>query len=197
MNKNLRTICAALALTLLPVGTVCYAKTMDDVTYETLWVEADSKVNESSNEKNSQQEYSVEDILHFRGDKEKYDAHMEKEVTVKIKVSKIKISDEQCYIMSKDSAMKKAKCMTTKEEADKCKEGDEVIVAGTLKEIKGNKILLENTKVMKVIDVTNKEYNKDKYKEKQNKEDKSEEKQEKNEKKDKSHKHKHENKECE
>ena len=108
MNKNLRTICATLALTLLPVGTVCYAKTMDDAIYETLWVEADSKVDESSNEKNSQQEYSVEDVLQFRGDKEKYDAHMEKEITVKIKVSKIKISDEQCYIMSKDSSMKKA-----------------------------------------------------------------------------------------
>ncbi|MGL5573961.1 MAG: hypothetical protein ACRDCW_00155 [Sarcina sp.] len=177
MNKNLKTICATIAISLLPMGTVCYAQTATNASYETIWVDAASKVEEQSVEKSkktSAEEYSIEDVLRFKSDKEKYDAYMGKEVTVKLKVCKLKVADDQSYIMSKDSSMKKAKCVTSKEEANKCKEGDEVIVVGTLKEIKGNKVLLENAKVIKVIDVNNKEYNKDKYKEKDKKDDKCE-----------------------
>lgn len=182
MNKNLRTICAAIAISLLPMGTVCYAQTNANVSYETIWVEADSKVEENNTEKSektSAQEYSIEDVVRFKSDKEKYDAYMGKEVTLKLKVCKLKAADDQSYIMSKDSSMKKAKCVTSKEEVNKCKEGDEIIVVGTLKEIKGNKILLENAKVIKVVDVNSKEYNKDKYKEKNNKDDKCENKKDK------------------
>ncbi|MGL4763256.1 MAG: hypothetical protein ACRCWG_17685 [Sarcina sp.] len=179
MNKNLRTLCAALAISLLPVSATCYAKTNVEERYETIWVEAEKKVEENSTEKSEKtaaSEYSIDDVLRFKSDKEKYDANMGKEVTLKLKVCKLKVSDDQSYIMSKDSSMKKAKCVTSKEEAAKCKEGDEVIVVGTLKEIKGNKLLLENTKVIKVIDVNKKEYNKDKYKEKDKCNDKKEDK---------------------
>ena len=183
MNKNLRTICATLAISLLPIGATCYAKPVVEERYETIWVEAEKKVEDTKEkaEKTSASEHSIDDVLRFKSDKEKYDSNMGKEITLKIKVCKLKVSDDQSYIMSKDSSMKKAKCITNKAEASKCKEGDEVIVVGTLKEIKGNKILLENTKVIKVIDVNKKEYNKDKYKEK----DKCEEKEEKNTKEDK------------
>ncbi|MGL5067884.1 MAG: hypothetical protein ACRC6T_08735 [Sarcina sp.] len=179
MNKNLRTLCAALAISLLPVSATCYAKTNVEERYETIWVEAEKKVEENSTEKSEKtaaSEYSIDDVLRFKSDKEKYDANMGKEVTLKLKVCKLKVSDDQSYIMSKDSSMKKAKCVTSKEEAAKCKEGDEVIVVGTLKEIKGNKLLLENTKVIKVIDVNKKEYNKDKYKEKNKCDEKKEDK---------------------
>ncbi|MGL5820092.1 MAG: hypothetical protein ACRCYE_00435 [Sarcina sp.] len=188
MNKNLRTLCATLAISLMPLGavtTTCLA-TNADVAYESIWVDAEKdaddgeeKLEKTTNEAST--EFSISDIVRFKGNKEEYDKYMGKEIIAKIKVCKIKNVETESYIMSKDSSMKKAKCITTKEEASKCKEGDEVVVTGTLKEITGNKVILENAKIVKVIDVNNKEYNKDKYKnkvestEKNKKDDKCEE----------------------
>ncbi|MGL4740347.1 MAG: hypothetical protein ACRC41_06000 [Sarcina sp.] len=179
MNKNLRTLCAALAISLMPIGaatTTCLATTTDAV-YETIWVDAEKKAEDGEEklEKTANEastEFSISDIVRFKGNKEEYDKYMGKEIIAKIKVCKVKDADGESYIMSKDSSMKKAKCITTKEETSKCKEGDEVVISGTLKEINGNKVVLENAKILKVIDISNKEYNKDKYKNKtENKDD--------------------------
>lgn len=183
MNKNLKTICAALAIALLPVSATCLAKTNVEERYETIWVEAEN-TNKETQKKVNAGEYSIDDVVRFKSDKAKTDACMGKEIVVKMKVCKIKEASSNSYIMSKDSSMKKAKCVVSKEDAKKCKEGDEVVVKGILKEIKGNKIILEDAVIVKVMDVNSKEYNKDKYKEK-NKEENKESKKDKEEEKSK------------
>ena len=181
MNKNLKVVCATLAIAFLPVGVTCYAKTTNlEERYESIWVDAKVETTEKNDEAKTTNtdEYSIADVVRFKGEKSKCDAYLGKDIIIRIKVCKIKTSDDTAYIISKDSAMKKAKCILDKAEVQKCKEGDEVIVKGILKEIKGNKIILENSKVLKVIDVNNNQHNKDKYKKKEQEPDTREEKKE-------------------
>ena len=181
MNKKLKVVCATLAIAFLPVGATCYAKTTNlEERYESIWVDAKVETTEKNDEAKTTNtdEYSIADVVRFKGEKSKCDAYLGKDIIIRIKVCKIKTSDDKAYIISKDSAMKKAKCILDKAEVEKCKEGDEVIVKGILKEIKGNKIILENSKILKVIDVNNNQYNKDKYKKKEQEPDTCEKKEE-------------------
>ena len=173
MNKNLKSLCAAIAISLLPVGATCYAANNVEERYETIWVEATQKpaeVNEAANK-----ELSLEDAINLRSDKDKYNNCIGKDVVVKMNISKIHDKDNETIIMSKSGPLK-AKCILDKDSKSEClkyKEGDEVIVKGKLKEIKGKKIILENAKVLKSTNAGKDKFNKDKFKnrEEENKEE--------------------------
>ncbi|WP_066873845.1 hypothetical protein [Clostridium mediterraneense] len=173
MNKNLKSLCAAIAISLLPVGATCYAANNVEERYETIWVEATQKpaeVNDAANK-----ELSLEDAINLRSDKDKYNNCIGKDVVIKMNISKIHDKDNETSIMSKSGSLK-AKCILDKDSKSEClkyKEGDEVIVKGKLKEIKGKKIILENAKVLKSTNAGKDKFNKDKFKnrEEENKEE--------------------------
>lgn len=173
MNKNLKSLCAAIAISLLPVGATCYAANNVEERYETIWVEATQKPAEVNDAVNK--ELSLEDAVNLRSDKDKYNNCIGKDVVIKMNISKIHDKDNETSIMSKSGSLK-AKCILDKDNKSEClkyKEGDEVIVKGKLKEIKGKKIILENAKVLKATNAGKDKLNKDKFKnrEEENKEE--------------------------
>lgn len=165
MNKNLKTLCAAVAIALLPIGATCYAQTNVEERYETIWMEAEQKVEEKET-KETFANCSLDEMVKLKEDKAKYESSIGKEVTIKIKVTKITVEGDKTHIVTKTGPLQKMKCTvdnTAKTDMSKYKAGDEVVVKGTLKDIKGKTVILDNSTIIKDMGPSG-EYNKDKYK---------------------------------
>lgn len=166
MSNKLKIMCATLVITLMPMGSICYAKT-NQVTaeeYKTIWVEPEKKEENKTEQKtmNSEEELkeiSLADILELSKDQERCKKVKGKEVCMKVIVSKVDKSDDCYYILTKDGMLKKGEFKLAKEEGAKLgniKKGDEVILQGTVSDLSHKKVKLENTKVLGI-----KENNKD------------------------------------
>lgn len=160
MSNKLKIMCATLVITLMPMGSICYAKTnqANSNGYKTIWVQDEKKENNKLEEKtmNSEdevKEMSLAEILEISKDQERCKSVKNKNVCMKIIVHKVDKNDE-CYLIStKDGMLKKGEFKISKEENSKLvniKKGDEIILQGTVKDLSNKKVTLENTKILKV-----------------------------------------------
>lgn len=160
MSNKLKIMCATLVITLMPMGSICYAKTnqVNSNGYKTIWVQDEKKENNKLEEKtmNSEEEVkeiSLAEILEMSKDQERGSKVKNKNVCMKIIVHKVDKNDE-CYLIStKDGMLKKGEFKISKEENSKLvdiKKGDEIILQGTVKDLSNKKVTLENTKILKV-----------------------------------------------
>lgn len=166
MSNKLKIMCATLVITLMPMGSICYAKT-NQVTaeeYKTIWVEPEKKEENKVEQKtmNSEEELkeiSLADMLELSKDQERCKKVKGKEVCMKVIVNKVDKNDDCYYILTKDGMLKKGEFKLSKEEGAKLgniKKGDEVLLQGTVSDLSHKKVKLENTKVLGI-----KEQNKD------------------------------------
>lgn len=165
MNKKVKTLCAAMAIALLPIGATCYAQNSVEEKYETIWMEAEQKV-EKKETKETLADCSLDEMVKLKDDKAKYEANVGKEVVIKIKVTKITVEGTKTHIVTKTGPLQKVKCTldnSVKIDMSKYKAGDELVVKGTLKDIQGKTVVLENSTILKDMGPSN-ELNKDKYK---------------------------------
>lgn len=158
MNKNLKLI-PLILIAIVSMNTICLASNIEEK-YETIWVEntqieKDKKVENTKDKKN---QCILDEIL--KANKEDY---IGKEFTFNLKVKKVKKNSNNFNISASDISSKNAECMLEKFDENVYSIGDEIIIKGTIKEIKKNKILIEKIKLVELKAENKKEFNKDKY----------------------------------
>ncbi|MGL5615837.1 MAG: hypothetical protein ACRDD2_06325 [Sarcina sp.] len=160
MSNKLKMICATLVITLMPMGSVCMAKTAEKTSeeYRTIWVEPEKKDDKKMEQKTMSseeeaRELSLAEILEMSKNQERCNQIKGKEISVKIIVSKVQKTGDCHLVTAKDGMLKKGEFKIAKDHCKKVEnvnKGDELVLQGVLKEISAKKVVLEETKVVKV-----------------------------------------------
>ncbi|MGL4990194.1 MAG: hypothetical protein ACRC57_03350 [Sarcina sp.] len=158
MNKNLKLI-PLILIAIVSMNTICLASNIEE-RYETIWVENTQEQKDKKDEdtKNKKNECVLEEVLNANKDD-----YIGKEFTFNLKIKKVKKGSNNFNISASDINSKKAECMLEKFDENIYSSGDEIIIKGTIKEIKKNKVLIEKIKLVELKAENKKEFNKDKY----------------------------------